>query len=171
MENTDCCCCHCYFPWWDHLRPAGSQVQRQNKYRSIGFEASLVPSSLPLGLPGPCISELCSLPAVSADREYLQLRSHGTSLSLALPTCRAGLSKCSCGQLQEAQCLKEKVRHFESILQFLLRSSRDKFIPALGEIQHLTASAELKRTVWKHFLNTLQLYSSWFYLELWDFWQ
>lgn len=152
MENADCCCCHCYFRWWDHLRPAGSKVQRQNKYRSTGFQASLVPSRLPWGLPGPSTSELCSLLAVRPNREYLWLRSCGTFLSQALPTCRAGLSKCSFGQPQEALCLKEKVGYFESILQFLLRSSRDKFIHALGEIQHLAALCRVEKNSMKAFL-------------------
>lgn len=80
---------------------------------STGCKVSLGPSRLPLELPGSSTSELDTLPGVRPDRGYLQLKSWATSFSLAWFTYRAGLFLVS---YRKPMCLREKPKHFESIL-------------------------------------------------------
>lgn len=80
MENTVCCCYFCYFPWWG--QSTGSKIEQVQGV--LDSQPSLVPSRLPVELPGPGASELYILPAVKPDSEYLQLRICGTSLQPGL---------------------------------------------------------------------------------------
>lgn len=58
-------------------------------------------------------------------------------------------------------CLSEKPRHFESILQFLLKNSRDELIYACGKIQHFCSLWGWKEGRYASIFNTLQCCSPW----------
>lgn len=113
----------------------------------LDSQPSLVPSRLPVELPGPGASELYILPAVKPDSEYLQLRICGTSLQPGL----VNIQSWAMQMLFVVSYRKPegKGEALDSVLQVLLKSSSDKLIQACGKIQHLAAlcKAEMKECI------------------------
>ena len=112
-------------------------------------------------LSGSGTSELDALPGVRPDRWYLQLRSWGTSFNLAWFPYRAGLFLVSCSK---PMCLREKLKHFESILYaFFSSCSKAAEANLFMHVEKYSISALCKaekKEGMKAFFNTLQGCSS-----------